>query len=418
MPEKNSQTNIKNFDAAKLGRFITALDGEGSYRRKSYRPADGKSHYERYNYVCADAKVSIVFDVWANVLSITAPPAVTDGLTRLYAADSAPVQAQQASLAPAPAPPDADSAPAKAKPAAKKRKTAEKKPPEVKKAAEPPPEYKNGLSIKNCPQERFDDFLKQIKTFSGVTVKLAAVDNKGTDKELHAYKITDAEGEKVYARYMPQKKSLQLQGRFSKLSSDVQAAAFKGSDYKTAVSSYIKQDSEHSPDSSASNIERKLKKLIPAAFEYLSEQSKKDFTFALIDINNEQTRLSDYSGLLVSPYRGLERLIYDLQVAQDIKVKMIGQAYEKRDNGQYCLKSGYRKKIGSIIYNEVMSALYQEYFEKRNFYLHSDNSVEAFSPRIIGDKAEAKKIFDGLLEIINYNCAKLREIRFGVRAST
>lgn len=157
----------------------------------------------------------------------------------------------------------------------------------------------------------------------------------------------------------------------------------------------------------------KLKKIIPFGFDFLSTLAKNDLTSALIDIYNEEIRLSDYSCLLVSPYRGLERLIYDLQTAEGIKVKMIGQAYEKRDDGSYCLKSGYRKRIKSIIYNEVLSALYTEYFEKRNFYLHSNNSLST-EPRVIRDKADARKIFDNLLGIIDYNCGKLKEIGFSL----
>lgn len=116
--------------------------------------------------------------------------------------------------------------------------------------------------------------------------------------------------------------------------------------------------------------------------------------------------------LLVPPYRGLERFIYDLQQAREITVKMIGQAYEKNDSGRHVLKQCYRKKNG-IVYSEVMSALYVEYFEKRNFYAHSDNSLSGAS-RVINDKAAAKKIFDGLCEIINYNAKKLKETGFAI----
>ena len=64
--------------------------------------------------------------------------------------------------------------------------------------------------------------------------------------------------------------------------------------------------------------------------------------------------------LLITPYRALEKLIYDLQQAEGINVKMIGQAYEKDDDGNYMLKKGYRKRIGSVVYAEVMAALYTD----------------------------------------------------------
>ncbi|WP_251546758.1 hypothetical protein [Pumilibacter intestinalis] len=162
----------------------------------------------------------------------------------------------------------------------------------------------------------------------------------------------------------------------------------------------------------SASVMRKLRKLLPDAFDLLGEQSKTDLGIGMTDIGNENVKLSDYSVLLVPPYRGLERFIYDLQQAREITVKMIGQAYEKNDSGRHVLKQCYRKKNG-IVYSEVMSALYVEYFEKRNFYAHSDNSLSGAS-RVINDKAAAKKIFDGLCEIINYNAKKLKETGFTI----
>jgi len=158
---------------------------------------------------------------------------------------------------------------------------------------------------------------------------------------------------------------------------------------------------------------KRLKKLIPNAFDFLSEQAKTDLTIGLIDIFNDRTRLSDYSVLLVPPYRGLERLIFGLQAAQGIEVKMIGQAFEKDDKGSYLLKSGYRKKINSIVYNEVLSALYTEYFVERHSCTHSDNTDTAYS-RAVTDLQSARSKFNKLLEIIDYNCKKLKEIGFSV----
>lgn len=269
-------------------------------------------------------------------------------------------------------------------------------------------EYKNGFTLKKYDSARFEKVLETLMDLKELNIK--SEKTVGANTKIDAYEISDLSRSKIYLRFLPQKKTVMLQGKLSDLFKKIQTILCRGAEYKTAVSSYIKQSGE---DETLSKIEKKLRKLIPSAYEYLSEQSKKDLTFAFIDINNEETKLSDYSGLLVSPYRGLERLIYDLQTAQGISVKMIGQAYEKQPSGSYCIKSGYMKKIQSIVYNEVMSALYTEYFEKRNFYLHSDNSLLS-SQRIIKEKLEAKKIFDNLLEIINYNCAKLKEINFSI----
>ena len=158
----------------------------------------------------------------------------------------------------------------------------------------------------------------------------------------------------------------------------------------------------------------KLKKMLLHGYDFLSEQSKIDLSIGLTDINNNKTRLSDYSVLLVPPFRGLERLIFDLQAAQGITVKMIGQAFEKNDAGEYLLKSGYRKKIDSVIYNEVLSALYTHYFVQRHNCTHSDNT-DALSSRAIDNLKEAQIKFNDLLNLIDYNCKKLKEIGFAIR---
>ncbi|MCL2822290.1 MAG: hypothetical protein FWD86_03740 [Firmicutes bacterium] len=160
---------------------------------------------------------------------------------------------------------------------------------------------------------------------------------------------------------------------------------------------------------------KKLKKLFVYSFDFLTEQSQKDFAIGTTDIFNDYVRLSDYSVLLSPPFRGLERLIFDLQSAKNISVKMIGQAYEKDENGKYILKSGYYKRINSIVYAEVMASLYTEYFEKRNFYAHSDITGDSLS-RVITDKSQVKAIFLKLVELIEYNAKKLKEIGFSLPA--
>ena len=124
-------------------------------------------------------------------------------------------------------------------------------------------------------------------------------------------------------------------------------------------------------------------------------------------------KLSDYSVLLVPAFRGLERFIFDLQRAEGIRVKMIGQAFDKDDFGNYILKSGYTQRINSVIYAEVMVALYTEYFSRRNFFAHSDNT-DGGESRSITDRAVAKRIFDNLLDLVEYNAKKLKGIGFSV----
>lgn len=273
------------------------------------------------------------------------------------------------------------------------------------------PEYKNGFSLKKCAPERLEGVLKRIRSLKGVSTKVTETVAGGTKQETISYEITDSKKQKVVLRYMPKKLSLQMQGKRSDLFGELQVILSRDSGYTEAVASHIELTGE---EKRAGEIQRNLKKLMPDAFPYLAEQSKIDLSIGMIDIGNPDVRLSDYSVLLVPPFRGLERFIYDLQTAQGISVKMIGQAYEKDDQGNYLLKLGYRKKIPGVIYAEVMSALYTEYFRQRNFYAHSDNSAQGGMQRIITDKSAAKQIFDHLCGVINYNCKKLKEIGFSL----
>ena len=270
--------------------------------------------------------------------------------------------------------------------------------------AQDKPEYKNGYAVKNCPQSRIDGFIARIKALKGVTV---TVDNDPYGGVV-TYVVSDKKRQqKCLLRYTPKSKSAQLQGKRSSLFGEVQVILSSNSDFSEAMGSHIKLTGE---PKRAGTVQRDLRKLLPDAFDLLGEPSKIDLGIGMIDIGNDDVRLSDYSVLLVPPYRGLERFIFDLQQSRGISVKMIGQAYEKDDAGNYTLKSGYRKKNG-IVYSEVMSSLYTEYFAQRNFYAHSDNTDTGMT-RVLSDKEAARKIFENLCEVINYNAKKLSEIGF------
>ena len=208
---------------------------------------------------------------------------------------------------------------------------------------------------------------------------------------------------------MPKKQVLQLQGKHGALFTELQLLLSEQTDYRAAVDAHIEQNRE---DKKAGEVERQLKKMIPNAFPYLSKQSKIDFTIGVIELINSSEKHYDYSMLLLPPFRGLERLIFDLQRAQNIVVKMIGQAYEKEE-GQYVLKASYRRKINSVVYAEVMADLYREYFATRNYYAHSDVTADG-EVRIIDKKEQAAAIFAHMLEKVDYNCKKLSEIGFSI----
>lgn len=260
----------------------------------------------------------------------------------------------------------------------------------------------NTFTIKKVAEQKFNELLKSIKANKSMRYKLST----GAAMGERAYTVS-SQAEKAVVKYAGG--NVQLVGSRGDLYSELQLLMSQMSDYKTAIKTHIKLSGE---EKRAQDIERQLKKKLPAAFEFLSEQSKIDLAIGIIDINNSAVVLSDYSTLLIPCFRGLERLIFDLQHAQGIVVKMIGQAYEKED-GSYVLKSGYRKKIPSVIYAEVMASLYTEYFKYRNFYSHSDGGFDNVS-RVITDKQQVLDIFNHIMDVINYNGKKLQEIRFRI----
>ncbi len=272
------------------------------------------------------------------------------------------------------------------------------------------------ISLKKYTAERFENVLAKIsKEKKKYRIEGSSTVDKGKQTELVSYTVVGG-GERLKLRFMPKKQVLQLQGKKSALFSELQLMLAEQTDYRAAVDAHIEQVEAEQEQLQAvrraSAVEKQLKKLLPNAFGYLSEQSKIDFTIGVIELINSQGKHYDYSMLLLPPFRGLERLIFDFQKAQNIVVKMIGQAYEK-ENDAYVLKASYRRKIGSVVYAEVMAALYREYFEKRNFYMHSDSS-EKSEARMITDKAHARAIFEQMLSVVDYNCKKLREIGFSV----
>ncbi len=351
--DNNSHKSYKDCSTAAVGRFISLLHGSGNYKRVSYYPVDEKSHFERFGYVSGDDKISVVYDTKAKILSLTARAEQIKILSEVYEKGEFPVSATL---------------------------------PQVKRQEQKLPQKQPDKPKEKLPA-------KQEKGKQKLPQKQAENRQKLPAKKNNEPKLPATQNVRNQPKQNETKQSNQPK---------------KAQQKKQQAAPLAKTDKQ------SQAAEKKLKKLLPCAFEYLSALAKKDLTSALTDIYNDEIRLSDYSGLLVSPYRGLERLIYDLQTSEGIRVKMIGQAYEKRDDGSYCLKSGYRKRIKSVIYNEVMSALYTEYFEKRNFYLHSNNSPSSES-RVIDSMEEARKIFDNLLTIVEYNCQKLREIRFSVK---
>ena len=316
------------------------------------------------------------------------PPEVREILTRERGKSAAkkytPKSAPASAAKPAAEKADGGKQPAAAKaakPDNKQTVRSEKKPAKkksVKKEQEPKPVVVRGVSAK-----RLDWLIKDLKAAEGVKARTTTA---AFDKT-RAITLTSPSRETLEL-VRDERGNVTLTGKPGALMSDVKAQLESKSDV------------------------RLLRRYLPTALRYLSESSKIDLSNGITDINNIG-RLSDYSVLLTAPYRALEKFIYDLQQAERINVKMIGQAYEKDDEGNYKLKKGYLKKINSVVYSEVMTALYTEYSRTRNFYTHSDNSADS-RPRGISDKAEAQKLLTHLLSVIEYNAKKLSEIGFSV----
>ncbi|MBR6788807.1 MAG: type II toxin-antitoxin system RnlA family toxin [Clostridia bacterium] len=337
--------------------LIKQMEGAG-YERKKFVPTSDVSHFERYRYISRGGeKIALVYDTSAKILTADGKRSTLDEISEMMS---------------------------KKREIPKKTKRTERK-------TSPAPKNKkqNNLSqpkpiiIKGVTAKRLDSIIKDLKDTNGIKAKVTTA---GFDKT-KAITLTDKNKQKLEV-IRDDKGIISLIGNNAELLSLLKSRLESKSDV------------------------RLLKKHLPTALKYLSESSKIDLSNGITDLTNIG-RLSDYSVLLIPPYRALEKFIYDLEQAEGINVKMIGQAFEKTDEGKYTLKKGYIKRINSVVYAEVMCALYTEYSEKRNFYTHSDNT-DSLRSRGITEKDEANQILNKLLDIIEYNARKLSEIGFKV----
>lgn len=278
--------------------------------------------------------------------------------------------------------------------------------------AKPPQEAteadnKNGYAVKNLKAEVLAGVIKQLR-LGGLSVMVDGTEFGGTPQEVRSYTVSDLSGQKAVMRYATKRMTLQVQGKQSELLNAV-IEQLNGIAAAEQTAPAVRAETNAKPD--------KLKLRLPTAYDFLSEQSRTDFSYALRDFEQKGLQLSDYSVLLVPAFRGLERFVFDLQRAEGIDVKMIGQAYDKDDTGKYVLKSGYSRRIGSVVYAEVMVALYSEYFTQRNFFAHSDNTGKNIS-RSIAERSTALGIFDHILDVVEYNAKKLKEIGFDVNKNS
>lgn len=396
---KTERLRIDGVDAFSVSAFFVAIESRG-YERKKFTPTSIISHLEIYQYASGADKFTFVYDTVAKILTVDGSPDALERLKpllpfqKLPAKPPAPKQTQNTTAnrpkerVKEQQQSDKDQtkvgkAQTKSGHIAKRQKTESRQKANLGQKKENRPSKgkpkEKTVTIKNVGAKRLEWVIKDLGE-SGVKVRTTR------QEKVVDYSLT--RGKDVLEVRREEGGAITLKGGGSGLLTDV----------KTQLES-------------KSNL-KLLKKYVPTALRYLSESSKIDLSNGISDLSNIG-RLSDYSVMLMTPCRALEKFIYDLEHAQNINVKMIGQAYEKDDSGKYSLKKGYLKRIRSVIYPEVMAALYTEYFATRNFYLHSDNSADS-KPRGISDKAEAQRILDRLLSVIEYNSIKLGEIGFTV----
>ena len=369
---KMERFRSESVEPQKAFNLIKKMDDSG-YVCKKFTPTSEVSHLERYKYLTPKGeKLAIVYDTSAKILSVDGAKEVIAELKRLFENAEKPIkQIKKQKQLSQTNKPKAD------KPIQKTENPPKNK---VKNKPQKKTEAVKPIIIKGVSAKRLDWIIKDLKESDGVKAKITTAPFDKTK----AVTLT-AKNKETIKLIRDESGNVKLIGKSGELLTHILAQLESRSDV------------------------RLLKKYLPTAMRYLSESSKIDLSNGLTDINNVG-RLSDYSVLLIPPYRALEKFIFDLQQAENIKVKMIGQAYEKDENGKYSLKKGYLKKINSVVYAEVMSALYTEYSETRNFYTHSDNL--GANSRGISDKAETQKLLARLLSIIEYNAKKLSEIGF------
>ena len=389
MAEENIRQNKTGVTAEEKDRCIKALKSNGAFVFKSFLPTTENCHFERYSFLCGKEKLGVVYDTKARLFTCTGKP---DVLARVPFLSDTVAKGGEAAAQKQPA------QPVKQQQQVKQQKSAAKDTHRAKgnaqdrqvvpKTQTPPPDMPlSKPADKTTREPKLRPLL------------LVPEQEKLPQVRKNREKLPQVQ----YAREkLPQVKK----EKPAKTEKPVKAIKPE----KTEKHKKAKTKAQPEPPVLDKKTERALKKLLPVSYALLGAQSKKDLAAGMVDLGNAQVRLSDYSVLLVPPYRALERFIYDLQQARGISVKMIGQAYEKNAEGKHVLKQCYRRKAG-VVYSEVMSALYGEYFANRNFYAHSDNT-ETNAGRTIPDKPSAKAVFDTLCEIIEYNGKKLTEIGF------
>ncbi len=430
----NLRYNISPCSADETQAFISRIGAE--YFLRSAVMADEKSHYDRYSYVRNESRVAVVYDTRAQVVSITAPEAYSEELLGVFGTDGKTVKrstvpAQSGAQAQNQSRPTAEqrfAAPrnggfnrsisvdtengVRAKIFVDSKKTTDRALTQQKPAPQAKPQSDRNLprtTVRPTPPIAVKKAAPPIahSTVISAKSKLTADGAAGVRKPHATISFGDEDDVKRGGCSTLARSGT---GLYAELSAK---SAGRGGNTANNTEHGKKQNVQVPKQKPApkSDPNAQLRRWLPTACDFLPEQARNDFSNGIHDFYQAKLQPKDYSGTLMLPYRGLEGFVVALQRAKGIKVKMIGQAFDKDDAGNYILKRCYTQRINSVIFDEVMVALYTEYFKMRNFIVHTDNA-EGSASRSISDREVAKGIFDNILRVVEYNAKKLKEISF------
>lgn len=155
---------------------------------------------------------------------------------------------------------------------------------------------------------------------------------------------------------------------------------------------------------SSNNNEDMLKKACPSAVKMLSSNQKSDLAESLSALDKEGNQ-KDYSTLVNLSIKSLETFISDLLNSEKIQANQIGQVYDKRKDGSYELRACYQKRC-KIVYCEVLNALYNKFYSLR---------LQCTDKRKVSKKTDAQSVINEVVALFEYNCKKLEEINYTVK---
>lgn len=179
IPEK---IEYKNCSRERATLFANLIVEKGVAKRVTFTEATEKSHLDRYGFVASNRKVSVVYDLKAKLLSVTASEEVASKLKSLFdatAEKSVKMETVEQKKSQKAVEPKKKNAPPakkeekkvkppvnnqpKAKKAVEKPKALPKNTVEVKQQVEETGDDSGGLSLKKYTKERFDALLNKLK---------------------------------------------------------------------------------------------------------------------------------------------------------------------------------------------------------------------------------------------------------------